>query len=89
MEELASLDVAFTPQENDFLSFDEGELPKMRAKIPKAGNVISNSCVAHETVATGEGTSSFVSQVNKKAENVPIKACTVLFPVSVADLKIS
>ena len=55
MEELASLDVAFTPQENDFLAFDEGDLPKMRAKVSKAGCVVSNSCVAHETVATGEG----------------------------------
>ena len=55
MEELASLDVAFTPQENDFLAFDEGDLPKMRAKVAKAGCILSNSCVAHETVATGEG----------------------------------
>ena len=55
MEELASLDVAFTPRENDFLAFDEGDLPKIRAKVPKSGCIISNSCVAHETVATGEG----------------------------------
>ena len=60
MDELASLDVAFTPQENDFLSFDEGELPKIRAKIPKAGCVISNSSVAHETVATGDGKLPFL-----------------------------
>jgi tripartite motif-containing protein 2/3 len=55
MDELSSLDVNFTPEENDYLNFAEGDLLKLKHKLSKSGCIVSNSGVAHQTIATGEG----------------------------------
>ena len=42
------------PEENDFISF-AGEVSEMEKSLANLGTVHSNSAVAHETVAVGEG----------------------------------
>ncbi len=54
LQELAQMSVQLHPEENDFIQFS-CELDNIEKSISNLGSVHSNSAIAHETVATGEG----------------------------------
>ncbi|KAK2165942.1 hypothetical protein LSH36_44g11016 [Paralvinella palmiformis] len=55
LSQLSSKDVQTQPEENDFLSFSQSDVSALRKCIKSIGNIQSNSAVAFETIAAGEG----------------------------------
>ena len=54
LQELAQMSIQLHPEENDFIQVS-CELENIEKSISNLGAVHSNSAIAHETVATGEG----------------------------------
>ncbi len=55
LAQLAHMDLQRLPEENEFLAFNDAELKSARKFLKNLGGVETNSAVAFETVATGEG----------------------------------
>ena len=55
LAQLAEMDIQKLPEENDFLAFNDSELKNARKFLKNLGGVQTNSAVAFETVASGEG----------------------------------
>ena len=55
LAQLADMDIQKLPEENDFLAFNDTELKSAKKFLKNLGGVQTNSAVAFETVASGEG----------------------------------
>ena len=55
MTQLCSEDFCQSPEENDHLVFNDNDIKNIKKHIKSAGSVQSNSAIAFETVACGEG----------------------------------
>ncbi len=55
LEQLSESNIQKLPEENDFLAFNNGDFNNARKFLKNVGSVQSNSAVAFETVASGEG----------------------------------
>ncbi|KAK7096711.1 tripartite motif-containing protein 2-like [Littorina saxatilis] len=55
LEELAMAKPQFLPEQNDFLVFDDTALQSLKKSLCGLGALHTNSAVAHETIASGEG----------------------------------
>ena len=55
LAQLAEADIQKLPEENDFLAFNDSELKNAKKFLKNLGGVQTNSAVAFETVASGEG----------------------------------
>lgn len=55
LSQLSSPEIQKLPEENDFLSFDDSDFSTARKVITQLGSVQTNSAIAFETTASGEG----------------------------------
>ncbi|XP_071043399.1 tripartite motif-containing protein 2 isoform X2 [Parasteatoda tepidariorum] len=55
LEDLATMRIQKMPEENSFILFEAEDAESAKSAILKVGNLISNSAVAHECTAVGEG----------------------------------
>ena len=55
LEELALHKLRFLPEQNDFLMFDDTALQSLQKSLCGLGSLHTNSAVAYETIASGEG----------------------------------
>ncbi|KAK7485598.1 hypothetical protein BaRGS_00023173 [Batillaria attramentaria] len=55
LEELAVHNVQFQPEQNEFLMFDDSGLQSLKKSLCSLGSIHTNSAVAFETTASGEG----------------------------------
>ncbi|XP_041360361.1 tripartite motif-containing protein 2-like [Gigantopelta aegis] len=55
LQELAGVKIQFQPEENEYLTFDESCFHELSPALQNVGAIQTNSAVAFETTATGEG----------------------------------
>ncbi|XP_013787373.2 tripartite motif-containing protein 2-like [Limulus polyphemus] len=96
LKEFSELVVKKEPEENSYIAFEEGNLNMLKSKIQEFGCIKTNSAVADETTASGEGLKrcivgrpTLVSVVTKDRNREIVKTGNALLETEIVSTHLS